>query len=211
MKLLELYTALNNREITLEQAAAALGVTEKGLKIRMSKHGLRLPSILDQVQDNTITRDQAAEALQVGVRTVNALMVSWSVMRPVAPRTLQKATSAVKWEVRKRFACDFIAGRLNLAKASEAAGIDERQMRRWVSQLLGKHFGMVYKDLAHTTPQRLREISQEILDKERIEEEALRASERVSEGDMTEKEVGARRVVSRRIERRKGMKRSVHR
>lgn len=205
MKLLDMYVALTAREITLAQAAAALGLTEKSLKIRIAKHGHRLPlvlSVLDKINENQITRDGAAEALEISVRTVNALMENWKVARPLADHAITSATAQVKWEVRKKFALDFIRGNLNLDQASEAAGVSTRQMRRWVSELISKHFGMVYKDLAELDSLKLRRVADAIRDAENLEEAARHTADQVARGLVTAREVGRKRAAAAKIARK---------
>lgn len=95
MKLLDAYVAMQNGELTEAEVASALGITERALKIRISRHGLKLPlvlSVLDQFHENKISRDDAA-AMGVTVRTVNALALSWNALRPLSNDTITRATS----------------------------------------------------------------------------------------------------------------------
>ncbi|MEY2688984.1 MAG: hypothetical protein RL375_3182 [Pseudomonadota bacterium] len=204
MKLLDVYTALQSNEITLEQAATALGTEVKNLKIRMTKHGHRLPlvlSVLDKIADDQITRDEAAKTLDVDVRVINKLMNTWKVYRPLPEYAVKLAVSAVKWELRKKFACDFIAGRLSLEQASESAGVSTRQMRRWVSGMLDKHFGMVYKDLGELDIGKLRRISEHIAREEALEDARQKVAEQVAMGLTSVQEVGLVRAANEYVAR----------
>lgn len=186
--------------------AKALEIEERALKIRMARHGLRLPmvlGVLDQIREGKLSRTGAAATLQVTVRTVNALMTSWNASRPIAKDTLSRATSQVKWEVRKKFAVDFIRGNLNLDQAAKAADVSTRQMRRWVSELIHKHHGLVYKDLAEIAPSRLRALADEVLEAEHLEDLARRTAEAISDGQTTEAEEALRRLSEARVQKRK--------
>lgn len=206
MKLLEMYVALQNGDLTTAQAAHALGIEERALKIRIARHGLRLPmvlGVLDQIHEGKLTRPQAAATLQVTPRTVNVLMKSWGADRPLAKDPLTWATSQVKWEARKKFALDLIRGTLNLDQASDAASVSTRQMRRWVSELIGRHHGMVYKDLAKIAPHRLREIANEIAEEENLADLARRTADAISDGETTEADEALRRLSEARVLKRK--------
>lgn len=196
MKLLDAYVAMQNGELTEAEVASALGITERALKIRISRHGLKLPlvlSVLDQFHENKISRDDAA-AMGVTVRTVNAL-------RPLSNDTITRATSQVKWEVRKKFALDFIRGTMNIDAAAEAAGVSSRQMRRWVANLIKKHYGIVYKDLAEIAPRRLAEMAKHIEEEEALEEATKAIADKVSEGAVSEREEAKRRLAAKRAAR----------
>lgn len=206
MKLLDAYVAMQNGELTEAEVASALGITERALKIRISRHGLKLPlvlSILDQFHENKISRDQAAAAMGVTVRTVNALALSWNALRPLSNDTITRATSQVKWEVRKKFALDFIRGTMNIDAAAEAAGVSSRQMRRWVANLIKKHYGIVYKDLAEIAPRRLAEMAKHIEEEEALEEATKAIADKVSEGLVSEREEAKRRLAAKRVARLK--------
>jgi hypothetical protein len=205
MKLLDVYVALNSGDITREEAAVALNLTPKNLAIRITKHGHRLPlvlSILDKIHDDEITREEAATELGVTVRTVNVLMANWSIQRPLANRPITNATAKVKWEVRKKFAIDFIRGTLNLEQASKAAGVGDRQMRRWVSELIQKHFGMVYKDLAELDISKLQRLAKAIEEAEHLEAATIHNADQISMGLKNERQEGIRRAAANKIARK---------
>jgi len=150
MDLLQVWSMLKADEITFEEAAEALGINPTSLKFRVTRWGHRLTLLLatlDRIKKDEITRTEASEVLGVTTRQVNHLMTTWKVDRPIKDYLIERATAKVKWEVRKKFAIDYIAGTLDLDKAAAAAGVSVRQMRRWVSELLIKHFEMPFKDL----------------------------------------------------------------
>ena len=146
MNLLDLYNMHQKGEISTEEMAKMLNISIKNLKIRITKHGDRLPLVLatlDRIKCDQIDRARAAEALQVSVRTVNQLMQSWDVQRPLKGYLIDKAAAQVKWEVRKKYAIDFVGERETIESAAEKAGVSTRQMRRWVSELIHEHYGIV--------------------------------------------------------------------
>lgn len=204
MNLLDIYNLMQKGELTLEDAAIALDVTPKSLKIRIAKHGHRLPLVLatlDKIRADEITRDQAAIALNVTVRTINAAMASWDVKRPLKDYLIDQAAATVKWEVRKKFAIDFIGEHMTLLKAAQSAGVSDRQMRRWVSELINEHYGMVWKDLEGIPLARRRRMALEIEDKEGLAEEKIRLVQAISEGEKALKEVALDNVLARRKRR----------
>jgi hypothetical protein len=172
VELLEMYSALQRGEITVDQAAAALKIRPRDMRARMTRWGHRLPLLLatlDNVRHNNIDRDTAADTLSVTPREVNMLMARWHVQRNLTEATIRKAGAQVKWEIRKKFAIDYIAGSTEIEEASEAAGVSTRQMRRWVSELLNKHFGMVFKDLRALSLKRRHRLADEIETAEGLE------------------------------------------
>lgn len=202
-KLLDVYTAYARGDITLEEAAIAFDMAPKALKISMTKQGPKFPmmlSVLDQISVNGLTRDEAAAALGVTVRSVNHLASRWRVRRPIPDDTINRATSQVKWAVQKKFAVDFIAGRINLDMAAEAADVHPRQMRRIIARLLDKHLGMVYKDLAKLTLQQLQQIAKTIVEQEAMTAEAMRIADEIAAGRRTRASEALRAVVNRRLE-----------
>jgi hypothetical protein len=188
MKLIETYRAYMAGGITIEQAATALGVTPLSLKIRLTKHGDNIEKVLqalDDIAEDKITRQQATQALGIDVRSINHLMKSWNVTRPIKAYALVRATSLLKWEVRKKFSTDFIAGRITIEQAALLAGVSERQIRRWASELLQQHLGMVYKDLKALDHVKLQRIAKHIVEAEDLTEEARRTADEVSVGKKT--------------------------
>lgn len=204
MTLMEIYNLIKEERVTLAQAAITLGISEKSLKIRMSKHGERLPLVLetlDKINADLITRDQATEALGVTVRTVNALMNSWQVTRPLKDYLIERATSTVKWEIRKKFATDYIGEHLTIEDAAEAAGVSTRQMRRWVSEMLIKHFGMPFKDLTPLPLYKRRQMAKEIEEKEGLEKAKQAVIDDIAAGKKALGEEALDRVLERRRRR----------
>jgi len=209
MTLLEIYNLVQTKEITETEAAAALELPLAQFRMRKTKWGHRLPlmfSVLDKVRDDGITRDGAAEALQVTVREINKLMTSWNVTRPIKPYLLQREASKVKWEVRKKFAIDFIHGSTTVDEAAESAEVDPRQMRRWVSGLLMKHFEMPWKDLVKMPLNRRRRLAQEIEDAEGFEMSKQNLVNSIARGDKTLQDEALERVTAKRMRLQKNVK-----
>ena len=172
MDLVDVYSALQKKEITTEDAATALKMPVRTMKFRISRWGHRLPlllSVLDKLRRNEVTRGESAEALQVSPREVNHLMQSWNVHRPIPQYLVLKATAGVKWELRKKFAIDYISGNMTIEDAADGAHVSARQMRRWVAELLKKHFGMAFKDLKTLSLKQRGRLSDEIETAENLE------------------------------------------
>lgn len=201
MKLLDIYTALEHREIDQEQAARLLNLTMKQLKFRLTRWGHRLPlllSVLDKIKEDRITRDEAAQALQVTGREINQLMRSWNVDRPIKEYVVNRAKAEVKWEIRKRFALDFISGHMELMEAAEGAGVSDRQMRRWVSELLNKHFQMPWGDLRELDSAKRARLAEEIEKAENLELERQQTLNSIAKGKKTLESEALDRVISRK-------------
>ena len=200
MDLLQVWSLLQANEITFEEAAEALGINPTSLKFRVTRWGHRLPLLLatlDRIKKDEITRTEASEVLGVTTRQVNHLMTTWKVDRPVKDYLIERATAKVKWEVRKKFAIDYIAGTLDLDKAAAAAGVSVRQMRHWVSELLIKHFEMPFKDLKEVSMNRRSRLANEVELAEGLEREKLRVADAISAGDRTMKDEAIERVLHR--------------
>lgn len=188
MKLLDIYALLDKGDITIEEAANALDITPKTMRFHLTRWGHRLPlllSILDKVREDKITRSEAAEALQVTERQVNQLMGTWNVHRPIKPYLLDREKAQVKWELRKRFAIEFIGGGISLEDAAEKAEVSDRQMRRWVADLLDKHFKMPWSDLKEITEPKRRKLAEEIEQLERLELSKAHALNAIAAGKKT--------------------------
>jgi hypothetical protein len=202
MNLLDVYNALQSNEITLEQAATSLGFTEKDLKLRMARWGHKLPLLLatlDKIAENKISRIDAADVLQLSKREINKLMQSWKISRPIAENTFNRAASKIKWEIRKKYSIDFIAGAMTLEEAAERSEISTRQVRRWVSDLLAKHFGMVFKDLADMPDKKRKRLADDIESAENLEIAKQQVLKSISDGKLTIEEEAANRVMSKRV------------
>lgn len=205
MKLLELYSMMQAGEVTKEQAAHALGTSVVGLKVREGKLGHKLPlvlSVLDKIADDKITRSEAADVLQTTVRNVNALMASWQISRPLKPYLIERAAPKVKWEIRKKYAIDFIADASTIEDAAEAAGVSTRQMRRWVAELMKKHFGATWGDLKDMTATKRRRLASEIETAENLEIARQQVIKRISDGDLTIEDDVLSRIVARRARKK---------
>lgn len=173
MHITPLYLKFEAGNLTLEKFAEKLGINPRQLTIRLGKHGSQIKKhlrVLDRISDNRITRTQAAaEWGNVNVRTINAAMASWGVERKITEDMVNRVTPKIKWEIIKKYSVDFIQGTLDLVKSAEAAGISDRQLRRWVSDLLKKHYDMPFKDLKHVSQSRRQALAADILEAENLE------------------------------------------
>lgn len=205
MKLLDVYNLIEQGQVTDEQAAEALDLSHRQWEMRKKKWGHRLPllfSILDKIKEDKITRLEAAQILGTTERNVNSLMQSWGVVRPLKPYLVARAAAEVKWEIRKKMAIDFIAGATTIEDAAEGAEVSDRQMRRWVSELLHKHFGMVFKDLKPLQLRRRQRLAEEVEEAERLELAKQQQLKAVLSGQKTIQEEALERAVARRESRR---------
>lgn len=205
MKLLDIYNLLEQGEINDAQAAEILGLSTVAWLQRKGKWGHRLPlalSVLDKIAADKISRTEAAQLLQTTTRNINSLMGSWKVVRPLKPYLVRKAAAEVKWEIRKKAAIDYIAGTCTIDEAAETAQVTDRQMRRWVSDLLDKHFGMVFKDLKTLQQRRRERLAQEIEEAERLELAKQQALKPVINGQKSIEEEALDRVIARKASRR---------
>lgn len=201
MDLLDIYSAMQRGDITVEEAAVAMNMPLRTLKFRLTRWNHRLPlllSVLDKCRHGTIDRQEASSTLQVSPREVNHLMVNWRVVKPIPTYLVMKATSEIKWELRKKYAIDYIAGSCRIEEAAEGAHVSSRQMRRWVSELLQKHFGMVFKDLRQMPYRKLQRIAQEIEESEGLELAKQNVLKEVADGRRAIEEEALDRVVDRR-------------
>lgn len=205
MNLIDIYSLHQSKQLTEPEACEALGLTRMQFRSRITKWGHRLPfmfSILDKIAHDQITRDEAATALGVTVREVNKLSLSWRVTRPVKEYLVQRTASKVKWEVRKKYAIDFIAGGITIEDAAESAEVGERQMRRWVSDLLMKHFQMPWKDLSTLSEFRRRRLAEEIEVAENLDLARQNVVNAISRGDKSIKEEALDRVIAKTRKRK---------
>jgi len=205
MKLYEIYKELVHERLTPAEAAEKFRMTEQDLKFRITRHGKRLPQILktlDRINNDEMTRSEASALLQVGERQVNNLMKSWTVARPLKEYLVHKAVTGVKWEIRKKFAIEFIAGSCTLEEAAENAGVTDRQIRRWVSDLLNTHFGMVFKDLKELTLTKRSRLADEIEEAEGLEVAKMNVLNEVVKGHKAIEELALERVLSKRSNRK---------
>ena len=179
-------------------------MTLKTFRFRCTKWGHRLPlllAILDKIKEDKITREEAAEALAVTVREVNQLMKSWNISRPLKEYALNKAKAEVKWEIRKRFAIDYIAGSAELEDAAERAEVSTRQMRRWVSDLIHQHFGMVWGDLRLISNAKRKALALEVEKAENLELERQQTLNAIASGRKTLESEALDRALTRKNKR----------
>lgn|SRR3990167_3961745 len=201
MNLLNLYTLQQKGEMTIEDMATALDMTTRNLKIRMTKHGAKLPLLLaclDKIRSDQMTRTNAASTLGVTVRTINQLMVSWNVIRPIKEYLFDRTVSEVKWEVRKKYAIDYIGEHLTIEGAAVSAKVSTRQIRRWVLALVKKHYGIVFRDLSKLTLKERRRMAEVIEQKEGLGYAAQERVKAVAEGSKPLQDEALERVTVRR-------------
>ncbi len=205
MNLLDIYCSWQRKDITDEEVAEAYGLSAKDWKFRTTKWGHRLPlllSMLDKIKEGQVTRSDAAVALEVSVRQVNNLMRTWSVNRPIAEYAFNKVRSEVKWEVRKKFAIEYIADSCTVEEAATNAGVSTRQMRRWVSDLLRKHFQMVFKDLKQVTHKNRVRLANEVETAEGLESAKSNAIRSIVVGEKRIEDEAIDRLLKERKRRR---------
>lgn len=204
MNLIDVYTMHTNGGMSDEEAARALGVSLTSFRFRVTKWGHRLPLLLatlDKIKAGTIGRPEAAEVLQVTPRQINVLMVTWGVQRPVGERRIQRERADLKWAVRKKFALDYIAERATLEQAAESANVTVRQIRRWVSDLLRKHYDMPFRDLRLVSLHKRRQLAADIEKSEDLEEAKQQMMKAVLDGDKTVSEAAIERVVAKQAKK----------
>lgn len=201
MSLYATYQKYKQGKITEEEIAQEYGLSLRVFRLRRAKLKDRLEetlTVLDKIHSGAITRHEAAETLGVTARQVNNLQTSWKIKRPLAEYLISRATSKVKWEVRKNYAIEFIADSLTLDDAAEHANVSVRQMRRWVTELLKKHHGMVFRDLRELTHQRRLTLADEIEEAEGLENAKRSVIQAVAMGEKAIREVALERVLSKR-------------
>lgn len=196
-----LYTQYVRKEISDEEIANALGITLRDWKFRLTKYGSKMPHVLktlDRIEEDEITRGQAARVLNVTVRQVNNMMQSWGCTRPIKKYVIERAVAGVKWEIRKKFAIEYIAGSATIEDAAEGAGISVRQMRRWIKDLIWKHYQVTPRELTSLEPRKRARIADELEDAEGLELSKLNVLNEVVRGDVALEEVAISRVLSKR-------------
>lgn len=173
MHITPIYLKFKDGKLTKERFAEKLGISTTQLTIRLGRHGAQIErrfEILDKIADNLISRDQAAaEWGGVNVRTINSAMRAWGIEREATEDMVGRVAPKVKWEVIKKYSVDFIQGTMDLTHSAAAAGISERQLRRWVSDLLRKHYDMPFKDLKQVSQTRRQALAADILRSESLE------------------------------------------
>ena len=197
LRLIDLYSLYANNEITLEQMAQSLEINPRAMSIRIAKWGHRLPlmlSVLDKIADNKISRAEAAGILEVTDRAVNKLCENWDIKRPLGMNKSRQALASVKFELRKKAAIDYISGGMTIEEAAESADCSTRQIRRWVADLLEKHFEMTQMDLRALSDKRRRSLADEIQKAEKIDFDTQVVLDSIRRGETSIQEVGASRI-----------------
>lgn len=205
MSLYETYNQWLHKKITDDEAAEQFRMTVSNFRMRVSKYGKRLAVVLktlDRISDDEITRDQAATILNITTRQVNNLQEAWRVSRPLKQYLITRTVSTVKWELRKRFAVEFIAGSATIEDCAANAGVSVRQMRRWVGELLDKHYGIVFKDLKVIPDKRRARMADEIEEAEGLEIAKINVLNEVARGEKAIQEVALERIMSKRTVRK---------
>ena len=129
--------------------------------------------------------------------------MSWDVQRPLKGYLIDKAAAQVKWEARKKYAIDFVGERETIDSAAEKAGVSTRQMRRWVSELIHEHYGIVFRDLKMIPLHRRRQLADEIEQKEGLEFAVQQRIKAIAEGSKTLQAEAVERATERRDKRRR--------
>jgi hypothetical protein len=198
MDLLDIYASMQRGGIDADGAAKLFGLHERAMSIRISRWGHRLPlmlSLMDKLKRAEVTTAEAADVLSVSTREINRLMKSWNVRRPIKSYRLTKAASAVKWELRKKYAIDYIAGSINIEEAAMSADVTSRQMRRWVTDLLKTHRAIAWKDLKRLSNRQRWRLAGDIETAESLEMSKQQVLQSITYGQTTINEVALERVV----------------
>jgi len=119
---------------------------------------------------------------------------------PVAT-DLETAKAALSWaarEMRKRYAIEFISGTMSLDDAAIKAGVSDRQIRRWVTDLLEKYYGMPWSDLINLPEHKRKRIADEIEHKEGLEYAKNRVLDTIAAGRADLMDVALDRLLERK-------------
>ena len=201
MNLSNIYSLLKEDKIDLAEAAKRYGFTEKDLKFRITRWGDKLPqllSTLDKLSNDVINSEEAAATLDVTIRNVNALRKSWSVGWALKDYAIVRATSKVKWDIRKKFAIDVIAGNASVDEISIQSGVSARQLRRWVIVLLTKHNPMPYGDLKLMPAHHRRALADKIDEKENLDFAKQNLLKSIADGKTAIRDEAINRVLAKR-------------
>ena len=199
MSLYSIYQNFVQGKITEEQAAEQFNISLKDFRFRRSRYGERLPqvlSVLDRIASDEISRSDAGAILQISDRSVNALQQSWSVIRPIKEYKVRQVVAKVKWEIRTKFACEFISGSQNIDQCAAGAGLSSRQMRRWIEKLIDKYYGITFKDLKSISLARLKKMADEIEQAEGLEHAKQQVLREVVLGEKAIEELAVERLKS---------------
>ena len=205
MSLVLLYRRFEAGELSDSEVAREFGFTLPGFRIRLTKWGDRIEpmlTVLDRILADKMTRDEAAMQLGVTGREINKLMVNWHVGRPVKAYKQVKARSKLKWLIRKAFAIMFIRGTVSLVAAADSVKVSDRQMRRWISDLLKGHGGLDWKALDSATLKVRGELAGRIEVGEGIDKAVVDRVQRIVDGSLT-LEMAALESASKDIEVRR--------
>ena len=188
MKRYDVYKQYSKGSMTLADAAANLGMTERDFKFRMTKWGNRLPTVLklmDGVEQGAKNSKDVVEALGIQTRAANSLIGSFKVVRPLGEWRIERAAPKIKWDLHTKVAIDVIACSKTLTDAAIAGNISERQVRRVVAALIKQHCQMTYRDLsAMRVPDRCR-IANEIEQNEQLDYANRQLLEAIEQGHTT--------------------------
>lgn len=211
MNLLDVYNLMVTNQITVQEAAKTLDMSERDMKFRITKWGHKLPlllAVLDKIKADIITREEAAEALNLSPRQINKLQETWGIERPLKAYLVDKAAIQIKWEIRKKYAIDFIAGGTEMEEAALGAEVSTRQMRRWVSDLLKAHYDMPYKDLLTLSLTKRKRLADEIETAENLELAKQQVLKSIADGKMSVEQEALNRVLAKRTNHNRGRPRA---
>lgn len=195
--LLEIYAAFLGGKLDHDEAAKAFDITPDELRRRIIASGFRLPmilSLLDRIRVNEITREKAAEILHIDVRQINRFMGRWKIKRTAAVSLVKVTAAAIKWEIRKKYAIEYIAGAMTFEEAADMASVGTRQMRRWVEDLLQKHLSLTSMGLKTLTATQRMQLAQAIEEGEGLDQEKARVLYEVALGRRTLKDEAMARI-----------------
>lgn len=202
MKLIDLYSLMESGQVTQAQAAVALDISEKQLKLRMAQWGHKLPMLfatLDKIAEKTISTKEAAEVMGTTDRNMRALISRWKVTKPPSEYLVENARAEVKWEIRKKFAIDFISSSMTIEEAADGAEVSIRQMRRWVAALLKKHYAMTTRELTSLPPLRRKRLADEMEEAERLDLAKQNVLKAISDGRKPIEEEALERVHAKKF------------
>ena len=196
-------------EISAAEAAQIYAISPSDFQLRLSRNGNHLPLILkslDRVATGHLSSNELSVILGVSVRQCNALIKSWNVTRPAKclPEYLvERTASKVKWEIRKKYAIDYIAGGASIADSAANAGVSTRQMRRWVSELLARHASkthvVAFSDLRAISPTKRRRLADQVEVREGLDRDKQAAVREIVSGERLLRDVATERVLNNNI------------
>jgi len=200
MTFTDIFIGLRDNTLSVEQAAEIIGLTPESMRHRITVWGRRLEllfEVLDLLKTDQITRSDASARLGISPRALNRLQESWHAQRPVKTYIVKRQETAIKWEMHKAWALGYIEGRVTLEDAAAGTGLHPRQVRRWITKLLEKHFNMPWKDLKKVSQRNRTRMANEIAEAERLELDKLRALESIARGERTAHAEAVARVLAK--------------